>query len=37
MQETSKELLQITDILLAAGYFRARVATLSPFDKVGPS
>ena len=34
MQEPSKELAQITDILLAAGYFRARVATLSPFDKV---
>jgi CCDC93, coiled-coil domain len=34
MQESSKELSQITDILLAAGYFRARVASLSPFDKV---
>lgn len=37
MQEPSKELYQITDILLAAGYFRARVATLSPFDKVSPN
>jgi Coiled-coil domain-containing protein (DUF2037). len=34
MQENSKELSQIIDILLAAGYFRARVAKLTPFDKV---
>lgn len=34
MQESDQNLSQITDILLAAGYFRARVASLSPFDKV---
>ena len=25
---------EIVELLLAAGYFRARIATLSPFDKV---
>jgi len=25
---------QITDMLLAAGYFRARIPTLSAFDKI---
>ena len=25
---------QIIDLLLAAGYFRARISTLPPFDKV---
>jgi hypothetical protein len=34
MQEQDQNLTQIIDILLAAGYFRARVASLSPFDKV---
>lgn len=28
------KLQQICDLLLAAGYFRARIASLSPFDKV---
>ena len=31
---SSPELLQIIDMFLAAGYFRARVHTLPPFDKV---
>jgi len=30
----SPELLQIVDMFLAAGYFRARVHSLPPFDKV---
>ena len=27
-------LQQISDMLLAAGYFRARIPTLPPFDKI---
>lgn len=37
MQDQDQNLTQIIDILLAAGYFRARVASLSPFDKVNPT
>lgn len=28
---------EIQELLLTAGYFRARIANLSPFDKVRPS
>ena len=34
-EEAAQELLQkICDILIAAGYFRARLSTLDPFDKI---
>jgi hypothetical protein len=32
--EETEEYYQITDMLLAAGYFRARVPSLKPFDKI---
>lgn len=33
-EEQSQKLSEIIDILIAAGYFRARIKGLSPFDKV---
>jgi hypothetical protein len=34
-EEAAQELLQkICDILIAAGYFRARLSTIDPFDKI---
>lgn len=33
-EESKEKLGQIIDLLLAAGYFRARISTLPPFDKV---
>lgn len=33
-QEQSEKLQEIIDILVAAGYFRARIHGLSSFDKV---
>ena len=34
-EEQHVKLTQIVELLLAAGYFRARIKGLSPFDKVG--
>lgn len=34
-EEQGIKLGQTIDLLLAAGYFRARIKGLSPFDKVG--
>ena len=34
-EEQSVKLSESVDLLLAAGYFRARIKGLSPFDKVG--
>lgn len=34
-EETQQQLQEITDLLVAAGYFRARIKTLPAFDKVG--
>ena len=37
-EEQSVKLAEILELLLAAGYFRARIKGLSPFDKVpGPA
>lgn len=33
-EEQSVKLTEILELLLAAGYFRARIKGLSPFDKV---
>ena len=33
-EESKEKFGQIIDLLLAAGYFRARISTLPPFDKV---
>jgi hypothetical protein len=33
-EEQSQKLQEIIDLLIAAGYFRARIKGLSPFDKV---
>lgn len=33
-EEQSEKLQEIIDLLVAAGYFRARIKNLSPFDKV---
>lgn len=33
-EEQSVKLAEILELLLAAGYFRARIKGLSPFDKV---
>lgn len=33
-EEQSIKLAEILELLLAAGYFRARIKGLSPFDKV---
>jgi CCDC93, coiled-coil domain len=33
-EETQQQLQEITDLLVAAGYFRARIKTLPAFDKV---
>lgn len=33
-EEQEKKFIEIIDLLLAAGYFRARIKGLSPFDKV---
>lgn len=33
-EEQSVKLQEIIDLLVAAGYFRARIKGLSPFDKV---
>ena len=33
-EEQNVKLLETVDLLLAAGYFRARIKGLSPFDKV---
>ncbi|ENN72276.1 hypothetical protein YQE_11075, partial [Dendroctonus ponderosae] len=33
-EEQSRKLQEIVDLLVAAGYFRARIKGLSPFDKV---
>lgn len=33
-EEQSNKLQEILDLLIAAGYFRARIKGLSPFDKV---
>lgn len=33
-EEQSQKLREIIDLLIAAGYFRARIKGLSPFDKV---
>lgn len=34
-EEQNVKLSQTIELLLAAGYFRARIKGLSPFDKVG--
>ncbi|MPC80882.1 Coiled-coil domain-containing protein 93 [Portunus trituberculatus] len=34
-EDQSVKLSEIVELLLAAGYFRARIKGLSPFDKVG--
>ena len=34
-EEQNVKLSETIDLLLAAGYFRARIKGLSPFDKVG--
>ena len=34
-EEQNVKLRESIDLLLAAGYFRARIKGLSPFDKVG--
>ena len=34
-EEQNIKLSEILELLLAAGYFRARIKGLSPFDKVG--
>lgn len=34
-EEQTLKLAEILELLLAAGYFRARIKGLSPFDKVG--
>ena len=33
-EEQNKKFEEIIELLLAAGYFRARIKGLSPFDKV---
>ena len=33
-QQQQEQLQAINDILVAAGYFRARLATIDPFDKL---
>lgn len=33
-EEQSKKLAEIRDLLVAAGYFRAQIKGVSPFDKV---
>lgn len=35
-EEQNVKLSESIDLLLAAGYFRARIKGLSPFDKVSP-
>lgn len=35
-EEQNIKLAEILELLVAAGYFRARIKGLSPFDKVGP-
>lgn len=35
-EEQNVKLTEILELLVAAGYFRARIKGLSPFDKVRP-